>query len=101
MQTAAHGSRQVQLGRLAGLTLEPPAPTVRSPALDIRGMAVFHAPLEVRRRAYRDLTGHPSRGAITVDLAPVPLTEVATAWEQQRGGPGVKQVLTAGACARR
>jgi len=54
MQTAAHGSRQVQLGRLAGLTLEPPAPTVRSPALDIRGMAVFHAPLEVRRRAYRD-----------------------------------------------
>ena len=29
-----------------------------------------------------------------MDLAPVPLTDVATAWERQRGGPGVKQVLT-------
>jgi NADPH:quinone reductase-like Zn-dependent oxidoreductase len=94
MQAAAHGARHVQLGQLAGLTVDLPAPTVRSAALDIRGMAVFHAPLEVRRRAYRDLTGHASRGAITVDLAPVPLTDVATAWERQRGGPGVKQVLT-------
>jgi len=39
MQTAAHGARHVQLGQLAGLTLELPAPTVRSAALDIRGMA--------------------------------------------------------------
>ncbi len=94
MQAAAHGARHVQLGQLAGLTLELPASTVRSAAVDIRGFAVFHAPVDVRRRAYQDLTGYAAEGAITVDVARVPLVDVATAWERQRGGPGVKQVLT-------
>jgi NADPH:quinone reductase-like Zn-dependent oxidoreductase len=94
MQAAAHGARHLQLGQLAGLTMELPAPTVRSARLDLRGMAVFHAPLDVRREAYRQLTRHAARGAITVDVVRVPLAEVATAWARQRRGPGVKQVLT-------
>jgi len=94
MQGAARGARHIQLGQLAGLTVELPAPTVRSAALHLLGMAVFHAPLEVRRAAYLALTEKVAEGAITVDVLPVPLSDVATAWERQRNGPGVKLVLT-------
>jgi len=94
MRAAARGARLVQLGQLAGVALELPAPTVRSAALDILGMAAFHAPLEVRRKAYLAMTEKIAEGAITVDVVTVPLSDVATAWERQRGGPGVKLVLT-------
>ena len=93
MQTAAHGARHLQLGQLAGVTLQLPAATVRSAALDVRGFAVFHAPLEVRREGYLELTGHAAEGTISMDIARVPLADVATAWQRQRNGPGIKQVL--------
>ena len=93
MQTAAHGARHLQLGQLAGTTLQLAAPTLRSAALDVRGFAVFHAPVEVRREGYRQLTGHAANGSITVNIARVPLADVASAWERQRNGPGIKQVL--------
>lgn len=94
MRAAAHGARHVQLGQLAGTTLQLPAPTVRSAALDIRGFAVFHAPADVRRRAYRELTEHAARGAISIDATRIPLTDVATAWQRQHDGPHTKLVLT-------
>ncbi len=93
MQTAAHGARHLQLGQLAGATVELAAPTIRSAALDVRGFAVFHAPVEVRREGYRQLTSHAAEGTIKVDIARIPLADVATAWERQRNGPGVKQIL--------
>ncbi|HEY0812941.1 MAG TPA: zinc-binding alcohol dehydrogenase family protein [Pseudonocardia sp.] len=94
MRAAARGARLVQLGQLAGMSVELAAPTVRSAALDILGMAVFHAPLDVRRAAYLALTEKIAEGAIAVDVDTVPLSDVATAWQRQRGGPGVKLVLT-------
>lgn len=94
MQAAAHGARHVQLGHLAGITMELPAPAVRSAALDVHGFAVFHAPVDVRRRAYRELTDHAGRGEITLDIVRMPLAEVGAAWERQRNGPGAKLVLT-------
>ncbi|MBA3905086.1 MAG: zinc-binding alcohol dehydrogenase family protein [Pseudonocardiales bacterium] len=94
MRAAAHGARLVQLGHLAGTTLELPAPTVRSAALHLLGMAVFHAPLDVRRESYLAMTEKIAEGAITVDVVSLPLSDVAAAWERQRGGPGVKLVLT-------
>ena len=93
MQTAGHGARLLQLGQLAGTILQLPAPTVRSAALDVRGFAVFHAPVEVRRHGYREITDRAADGTITVDIARVPLADVAKAWERQRNGPGIKQVL--------
>ena len=56
-------------------------------------MAVFHAPLEVRRESYRALTEKVAEGAIAVDVVPVPLADVAAAWARQAGGPGTKLVL--------
>lgn len=93
LRAAAHGARHVQLGQLAGLTVELPAPAVRSVGLNLLGFAVFHAPLEVRRAGYRDLTEQAAVGAVVVDLETVPLGEVEAAWARQSAGPGRKLVL--------
>jgi NADPH2:quinone reductase len=93
MQAASHGARYVQLGNSAASTVELPAALVRSRALHLLGFAVFHVPLEPRRQAYRDLTEQAARGLITVDTIPLPLSDVAKAWEQQKRGAHGKLVL--------
>ena len=93
MNAAAHGARHVQMGQMAGLTVELPAPLVRGKALNLLGFALFHAPLEVRRAAYARLTELAARGELQVDLERVPLSGVAAAWERQREGPDTKLVI--------
>jgi NADPH2:quinone reductase len=93
MRAGAHGARHIQLGHLAGIQITIAAPDVRSVALDVRGMAAFHAPREVRQAAYLALTGHAARGELTVDLEEVPLAQVQDAWRRQAAGPGRKLVL--------
>jgi len=53
-------------------------------------LAAMHA---VRREAYRSLTEHAARGAISIDVIQLPLADVASAWEQQKQGPPAKLVL--------
>lgn len=93
MQAASHGARYVQLGNSAASTIELPAAVVRSRALHLLGFAVFQTPLEPRREAYRDLTEQAARGLITVDTIQLPLSDVASAWEQQERGAHGKLVL--------
>ena len=93
MQAASHGARYVQLGNSAASTVELPAATIRSRALHLLGFAVFYVPLEPRREAYRSLTEHAAGGSIIVDTIQLPLSEVASAWEQQRRGAHGKLVL--------
>jgi DNA-binding NarL/FixJ family response regulator len=94
MRAAARHGRHVQVGQLAGLDLNLPAPTLRSVSLDVRGFSVAHAPIEVRREGYLRLTQHVARGEIVVDAQHVPLEQVATAWERQQNATGgAKQVL--------
>jgi NADPH:quinone reductase-like Zn-dependent oxidoreductase len=93
MKAAAHGARHVQMGQLAGLEVALPAPLVRASALRLLGFAVFHAPLEVRRRAYAQLTERAARGEITVDIERVPLSDIESAWQRQREGPDTKLVI--------
>jgi len=93
MKAAAPGARHVQLGQLAGVDIALPAPTVRSVALNLLGMAAFQAPLRIRRDTYLRLTEHAGAGRLSVELERVPLEEVASAWHRQRTGPRVKLVL--------
>ncbi len=93
MGAAAHGARHIQVGQLAGTEVTLPAPLVRSKALDVRGMAGFHASRAVRQAAYLALTGHAARGELAVDLEEIPLAEVQDAWRRQAAGPGTKLVL--------
>jgi NADPH2:quinone reductase len=93
MRAAAPGGRLVQIGNMAGEAVQLPAPVLRANRVDVLGHAVFHAPLDVRREAYRQLTEHAAKGDIVVAHEEVPLAEVASAWERQRTGAGTKLVL--------
>jgi NADPH2:quinone reductase len=93
MRVARHGARHVQLGHIAAETIELPAPVVRSAALNLMGMAVFHAPADVRRDAYLRLTDLAGRGGLDVAVDVFPLAAVADAWERQRQGSDAKLVL--------
>ncbi len=94
IQVAARGARHIAVGQIAGLDVSLPAPAVRSVSLDLCGFSVAHPPVEVRREGYRRLAELVARGDIEVDVEPVPLEQVATAWERQREAiGGAKQVL--------
>ena len=93
LRAAAPGARLVQIGAMAGDAVQLPAAILRANNVDVLGHAVFHAPLDVRRRAYRQLTEHAAKGDIAVSHEEVPLTDVAAAWERQRTGAGTKLVL--------
>jgi NADPH2:quinone reductase len=93
LRAAAPGARLVQIGAMAGEAVQLPAAILRANNVDVLGHAVFHAPLEVRRDAYRQLTEHAARGDITVSHEEVPLADVAGAWDRQRAGAGTKLVL--------
>jgi NADPH:quinone reductase-like Zn-dependent oxidoreductase len=94
MQAAARFGRHVQVGQLAGAALDLAAPVIRSRSLDVRGFMGAHPPLEVRAQAYAELGALVARGEIVIDVEPVPLADVAGAWERQRSGDaGAKLVL--------
>jgi NADPH2:quinone reductase len=93
MNAAAHGARHVQLGQMASLVLELPAPLVRGKALNVLGFAIFHAPVEVRRDAYARLMDLAAAGELQLDVERVPLSEVDAAWERQREGSDTKLVV--------
>jgi NADPH:quinone reductase-like Zn-dependent oxidoreductase len=94
MRAAAPGARHVQIGQSAGATISLQAPVIRSVGLQILGFAIFHAPIEVRREAYLALTDQVARGNICIDVTPMPLDDVARAWELQKQGAPTKLVLT-------
>jgi NADPH:quinone reductase-like Zn-dependent oxidoreductase len=96
MQAAAPCARHVQVGHMAGATLELPATLLRSSELQLLGFAVFHAPLELRRASYTHLTRAAARGEIEIDLERVPLADVDEAWQRQQEGPGTKLVVVPG-----
>jgi NADPH:quinone reductase-like Zn-dependent oxidoreductase len=88
IEAAGRGARHVQVGQLAGVELTLPAPAVRSVSLDLRGFSVAHPPPEVRREGYATLSRHVADGDIVVDVEALPLAQVDTAWERQRGAEG-------------
>jgi NADPH2:quinone reductase len=93
LRAAAPNARLVQIGTMAGEAVQLPGALLRANNVDVLGHAVFHASLEVRRNAYRQLTEHAANGDITVSYEAVPLADVAAAWERQRAGAGTKLVL--------
>jgi len=93
MGAAARFGRHVQVGQLAGPSLDLSAPAIRSKSLDVRGFMGLHPPREVRAEAYMRLGEHVARGDIVIDFERIALADVASAWERQRTGAGAKLVL--------
>jgi NADPH:quinone reductase-like Zn-dependent oxidoreductase len=93
MGAAARFGRHVQVGQLAGPSLDLSAPAIRSKSLDVRGFMGLHPAHEIRADAYTRLGEHVARGDIVIDFERIPLADVASAWERQRTGAGAKLVL--------
>ncbi|HEY5857559.1 MAG TPA: zinc-binding alcohol dehydrogenase family protein [Aldersonia sp.] len=94
MQAASPHARHIQIGHSAAPTIALPATTIRTARLQILGFAILDVPADIRRAAYLTLTEHAAREDITVDVTPIPLSEVASAWQQQQKGAPTKLVLT-------
>jgi NADPH:quinone reductase-like Zn-dependent oxidoreductase len=88
MGAAGRHARHIQVGQLAGLDLPLPAPLIRSKSLDVRGFSIAHPEPEAKREALARLLRHAARGDIDVELERIPLSDVGTAWERQRGASG-------------
>jgi NADPH:quinone reductase-like Zn-dependent oxidoreductase len=93
MGAAARFGRHVQVGQLAGSSLDLSAPAIRSKSLDVRGFMGLHPGHEIRAEAYTRLGEHAARGDIVIDFERIALADVASAWERQRTGAGAKLVL--------
>jgi NADPH:quinone reductase-like Zn-dependent oxidoreductase len=93
MGAAARFGRHVQVGQLAGPSLDLSAPAIRSKSLDVRGFMGLHPGHEIRAEAYTRLGEHVARGDIFIDFERIPLADVASAWERQRTGAAAKLVL--------
>jgi NADPH:quinone reductase-like Zn-dependent oxidoreductase len=93
MRAAARHARHVEVGQLAGTSLELSAPDIRSLSLDVRGFSVAHPTAELKRSAHRRLTEHALRGDIVIDVERVPLDCVPAAWERQRTAAGGGKIV--------
>ena len=93
MGAAARFGRHVQVGQLAGPSLDLSAPAIRSKSLDVRGFMGLHPGHDIRAEAYTRLGEHVAAGDIVIDFERVALADVASAWERQRSGAGAKLVL--------
>jgi NADPH2:quinone reductase len=90
---AAPGARIVHLGQSAGAEAPLVSGTVRGKQLDIHGFSDFAVPMDVLRREYGRLVGHATAGELRVDVEPVQLADVASAWSRQQAGEHKKLVL--------
>jgi len=88
------GMRFVNLGQSAGASVELTSASVRGRRLEIIGHTVFEAPHEDLARGHRAMLAHVAAGELEVDVETYPLERAAEAWEEQKGGPAHKLVVT-------
>jgi NADPH2:quinone reductase len=93
LQAASFGARIVQIGAGAGAEATVPSAAIRGKMLVIMGHTNFAAPVEVKREAYRRMADAAAAGQLRVDVEPLPLAQVAEAWERLAAGSHRKLVL--------
>jgi NADPH:quinone reductase-like Zn-dependent oxidoreductase len=93
VRAASFGARIVQLGAGAGAEALVPSAAIRGRMLEIMGHTNFAAPPEVKREAYRRMAEAVAAGRLKVDTDPMPLEEVAEAWDRLAAGSHRKIVL--------
>ena len=93
MKAASPGARHIQLGDAAATMVDLPGVVLRSSELHIMGFRYFDTPPAERHVAYRMLTEHAAEGEISVDVIPMSLDAVESAWQEQQRGARAKLVL--------
>jgi NADPH2:quinone reductase len=84
--SATHRTRLVEVGESAGRTISLPGSTLRSIDLTILGSGFGSASLDVIFAAIPKLFALAAAGTLKIDIEPVPLAEVETAWNRQDKG---------------
>jgi NADPH:quinone reductase-like Zn-dependent oxidoreductase len=90
---ASFGARIVQIGAGAGAEAMIPSAAIRGKMLVLMGHTNFAAPPEVKREAYARLAEAAAGGELRVDTDPMPLEQVAEAWDRLAAGSHRKIVL--------
>jgi NADPH:quinone reductase-like Zn-dependent oxidoreductase len=85
--------RLISVGNAAGESAELAVRDFRNRLGRMIGHTNFHAPPEVKRKAYAAMARHAAAGELTVPVEELPLDDVATAWEKQAESPHHKLVV--------
>jgi NADPH2:quinone reductase len=80
--SATHRTRLVEVGESAGRTIGLPGSTLRSIDLTILGSGFGSASLDVIFAAIPKLFALAAEGSLKIEMEPVPLVEVETAWNR-------------------
>jgi NADPH2:quinone reductase len=84
--TATHATRFIQVGSMAGRNITLPAEILRSVDLTLKGSGFGSAKLETIFAAIPALFEKAATGKLTIDVDPVPLADVETAWNRVEKG---------------
>ena len=84
--TATHATRFIQVGSMAGKNINLPAEVLRSVDLTLKGSGFGSASIETIFAAIPQLFEQAAAGKLTVDVEPVPLAEVESAWNRVEKG---------------
>jgi len=84
--TATHSTRYVEVGASAGRTITLPAEILRSVDLTLKGSGFGAARLDEIFAAVPKLFEQAAAGKLTIDVDPVPLAEVKSAWNRAESG---------------
>jgi NADPH2:quinone reductase len=84
--TATHATRFIQVGSMAGRNINLPAEVLRSVDLTLKGSGFGSAALETIFAAIPKLFERAAAGKLTIDVEPVPLSDVETAWNRVEKG---------------
>jgi NADPH:quinone reductase-like Zn-dependent oxidoreductase len=96
LTAAAPCARHIQLGHLAEVSIELPAPLLRAAPLQLLGHANFHVPLADRVAAYGRICSWAATGRLVVEAEVFPLDRISEAWRQLARGARRKPVLVPG-----
>jgi NADPH2:quinone reductase len=93
LQACASRARIVNIGNMAGANATIPAGLLRGQQLTVSGFAGLRTPLRDKQTALRWLWDALARGELHVDVRPVSLDELPTAWRAQAASPHAKYVV--------
>jgi NADPH2:quinone reductase len=93
LKVMATGGRMVQLSSTLSQSIEVPAMLARKHSLTVMGFAYYHAPRADQEAAYAALCKAAVNNLIELDHAVTPLDSFKEAWQRQKEGSPVRQVI--------
>jgi NADPH:quinone reductase-like Zn-dependent oxidoreductase len=95
LRVCAPRARVVNIGNLAGATVQLPAGLLRGKQLAVSGYAGLHTPLPNKQVALAWLWGALATGTLRIGIRTFTLGELAAAWTEQAASPHAKCVVLA------